>query len=845
MIRPASLIRDDEDRLPQFQANANHIRKDSIDCGIRACNYCNGPTCQKLGTSTAFLIILSLAGFVQGGVESYFRVAAHQAANEHEFDPLIVDWLLVSSGISQGLFALLVTYWGNRLHRISWLGGIFMLQAVGLLLLIIPTLTHSSDDAPTLAAIQVKTICILEQSAAIQAEKPWAVTTLVLMFIAQALIGIANVAFYCLGLSYMDDNLKEHQSPSHIACALAARIWGHQLGLAITLAVGATTLGWWFGWVIIAPIIFILGFLIALFPKRLLATLVRQAADDIIETATNNSHQSLAGTKWLADIGLASSLRRVFTNGILVLNVLSLVFIQTGVINFNAHEQNYLQSRFFLPTSHVNGLNDEWTSRLITNLLRAPVVALAMLVAGLIIAKVNPGPRKIAGWNIFTGLVAVGLFVAFIFLSCENERIAGAYRGRLTKPFCASNCVCPENVPFSPVCPQESVFTYFSPCHAGCQNRSEINNIVVYTDCSCGIDTELVLAEGGLATEGACGMADCQKYWIIFQVLTVVVAILLGSTIIGKLIISIRAVLAQDKALALSVELTLVGLIVYLPGTAAYQAIAISACQFWSSDQRRCFIHETPFFGTTLNILTAALIAIGVIFDALVFYFVKDLPLYGDDPEDAYRPIEMRLITQQARMSSRQTTSPDSEIQPFSVHQEEQERLQREQRELDPSAQSNSLLQASTIVAQDVPLIQSIQNTQENYPHTARSVSPIAGPSAIYAQVIRQMPTRESSSDLDERLDFRMASNLPPDKTDDGNDDDDDDTDYEEAGKANGPLSGLRDYSGMNPATFGAGSSATRDLDSVQSSTVSSPGGFGYTRTRSRDGRPMSPETDF
>lgn len=156
---------------------------------------------------------------------------------------------------------------------------------------------------------------------------------------------------------------------------------------------GATTLGWWLGWVIIAPIIYILGFLIALFPKRLLSTLVRQAADDIIETATNNSQQSLAGTKWLADIGLAASLKRVFTNGILIFNVLALVFIQTGVVNFNAHEQNYLQSRFFLPTSHVNGLNDEWTSRLITNLLRAPVVAFAILVAGLIIAKVNPSPR--------------------------------------------------------------------------------------------------------------------------------------------------------------------------------------------------------------------------------------------------------------------------------------------------------------------------------------------------------------------------------------------------------------------------------------------------------------------
>lgn len=118
------------------------------------------------------------------------------------------------------------------------------------------------------------------------------------------------------------------------------------------------------------------------------------------------------------------------------------------------------------------------------------------------------------------------------------------------------------------------MFTFFSPCHAGCQNRTEINNVVVYTDCSCGVDIEHVLSAPGLATEGSCGCSDCQRYWIIFQVLSVVVSMLLASGLVGKLIISIRAVLPQDKALALSVELTLVGLVVYLPGTAAYQAIA-------------------------------------------------------------------------------------------------------------------------------------------------------------------------------------------------------------------------------------------------------------------------------
>lgn len=55
---------------------------------------------------------------------------------------LSADWLLVAGGIFQGLFAIVVAYWGNRIHRTAWLGGLFMLQSVLCLIVVIPTLTH-------------------------------------------------------------------------------------------------------------------------------------------------------------------------------------------------------------------------------------------------------------------------------------------------------------------------------------------------------------------------------------------------------------------------------------------------------------------------------------------------------------------------------------------------------------------------------------------------------------------------------------------------------------------------------------------------------------------------------
>lgn len=218
-------------------------------------------------------------------------------------------------------------------------------------------------------------------------------STLILLFLLQLGIGLGMIAFYALGFSYLDDNVSEHESPALLAGALAAKFWGYQFGSMISLLVGFTSFGWFFGWIFLSPALFIVGLLALMFPRRLLSTVVRQAANFILESATNSSHASLANTKFMADISFFPTMRRLFTNKILLLNIFAAVFVQTAFINFNRHEANYLQSRFFLPTNEADGLNNEWTSQLITSLLKPPMISLSILVAGLIIAKANPRPR--------------------------------------------------------------------------------------------------------------------------------------------------------------------------------------------------------------------------------------------------------------------------------------------------------------------------------------------------------------------------------------------------------------------------------------------------------------------
>lgn len=292
------------------------------------------------------------------------------------------------------------------------------------------------------------------------------------------------------------------------------------------------------------------------------------------------------------------------------MNIVASVFIETAIVNYALQEQNYLQSRFLLPADTSELLKNEWTSRTVTKFIQPLMVALSILVGGLVIAKANPSPRydyllvishiyylnsvkihvhayfvfrKIVFWNIATALIVCLLFVAFIFIHCSHNAIAGAYSGRLTLPFCSHSCSCDPDIRFTPVCPADGVQTYFSPCHAGCASNHIVNGQRVFANCSCGVDTDIeMVGDGVYASEGACGHVNCQKFWIIFQVLIIFGAVCIGSRLIGKILISIRSVLPQDKALALATELTLVGFIAYVPGKIAYEAIAgtfhISLC---------------------------------------------------------------------------------------------------------------------------------------------------------------------------------------------------------------------------------------------------------------------------
>ncbi|EDV32122.1 uncharacterized protein Dana_GF14199 [Drosophila ananassae] len=616
--------------LSQIAVNANNIPDDSVDCGIKGLGWCRGPGCQKFARLRTFVLVLATSGMLQGACEAYFRVSAKQAAFQFDYNPLIVDWLLVTSGLCQAVFALAFAYWADVYHPIKWLVGTLMLQAVTCVVAVIPSIINFAEGTKAKDAVLDANLCatsLAQFQKLTLTEAQSSTLTLTMLFVLQLALGMGGLAYYTLGVSYIDDNSLSQDSPAVIAATLAARVFGQQVGSFLVLGVGLTHVGWWLGWVILAPFIFVGAVMLGLFPKRLPKTVIHQAAQRIIEQSRMRNFGSQFST-YLDDSNFWPSLKRLFNNRLLMFNLLSIMCVQSALVNYGLQEESYLQSRFFLPYNEQDGLTDEWRSAFVSYFLKPPVMAVGMLVSGLVISKAQLSARTITGINMGLSIHLVAIFVGFIFVKCDVGAIAGVVGGKLSQPYCSSQCLCTPTA-FMPVCPENSTITYFNPCYAGCSKTTSINTFQIYEGCSCSGDQTQDASGQMRATAGACSSNNCQSAILIFQIMSISVAFLMGVGAIGKTLITLRAVLPQDKTLALAFELMIVGLFAYVPVHLSYDMVTRSTCVYWAPNYERCLLRETPKHGNILDILTASLILASILFDILVFIFAKGLNLYN------------------------------------------------------------------------------------------------------------------------------------------------------------------------------------------------------------------------
>ncbi|XP_063697623.1 solute carrier organic anion transporter family member 74D-like [Culicoides brevitarsis] len=319
-------------------------------------------------------------------------------------------------------------------------------------------------------------------------------------------VSLYAMAFYCV--SYFLKMLGPAVGYSIASFSLSYYI-DPTLNVSITPSHSQWLGCWWLGWILIAFILTIFGYLVGLFPKKLTTEKVQENAENHTQnrelsllTEDSSELMSLKKVKKTKitknvederELSLKdfwNSLKRLLSNKILMYNNLATVFYLIGSIPYWMFAPKYFETEF-RQTSAEASFKIGTISYLFSGL--------GVLVSGIVITKFKPRARYLAGYNILTASITVLGLIANYYMGCQKD-VNPVSPTSLAS--CNDLCNC-DFVKYTPICGSDN-HNYISACHAGCTSRQfdAQRNVQLFTNCSCIEDDQ------NFAYEGPCPV-DC------------------------------------------------------------------------------------------------------------------------------------------------------------------------------------------------------------------------------------------------------------------------------------------------------------------------------------------------
>nr|XP_033340979.1 solute carrier organic anion transporter family member 74D-like isoform X1 [Megalopta genalis]XP_033340980.1 solute carrier organic anion transporter family member 74D-like isoform X1 [Megalopta genalis] len=651
---------------------ANPIPDESIDCG---CAQLPCPKLTRFATRRLFIGLLAWVGIIQGAAYAYLYVAGPTIARRFQIDPYLMEWILRVPDLTPFLVGLIVAYWGDRIHRVAWVGGIILIQSVSFFIMIIPHLTHQIKIIQETQNMTRTLYHYAEDNYELCSETPTNIVareeepcyfTLAVLIAVQIINGIANVSYYALAIPYLDDNTKKKNIGGFIGVAIAVKIVGVLLGFILAwvcLRLDTTTLteidtyrehigAWWLGLPIFTLLLIVPGLLLSWFPRMLPSEqLVERAAASLLYNTMDRRPPRRLLSEKSEDDGFFSSVGRLFVNKILIFIVLACAFYMMAMMNFMAYENLIIQSRFHVskPIGKLLGFNDPLVSRLTINILKPILIGLIVMVSGLIMSKAKPSARGVLSYGIVVTILSTVIISVLTLTSCEKKPIVGSNaKGEISLlQYCNRHCGCSKDAEFHPICDDRKMVTYYSPCHAGCTTSEIKDGSTIYSDCLCLKNTEMY--------EGPCDPSNCQTAWVLFELGTLLVYALIASMFAGDFLIVLRSVYKQDKCLSIAFWMMWSTIFVNVVGKFAYDAIADLTCRYRESQFKPCRLHHSTSLGNYLCYLTGSILALSFLIKFILCFFCKDLQLYTQQSKGPSTGTEMQNL-----MSRIARTQPSS-----------------------------------------------------------------------------------------------------------------------------------------------------------------------------------------
>jgi len=127
----------------------------------------------------------------------------------------------------------------------------------------------------------------------------------------------------------------------------------------------------------------------------------------------------------------------------------------------------------------------------------------------------------------------------------------------------------------------------------------------------------------------------------MFQFGSLLAYALIASTFVGDLLINIRSVYKQDKAISIGFWMMWISIFVYVLGKVLYEFVSRQTCQYWGNQKIICHLHDPEKLGNYLCYLTIVFLTLCLLAKIIVWFFCKNLQLYE---EGEYKDQENKVI---------------------------------------------------------------------------------------------------------------------------------------------------------------------------------------------------------
>ncbi|XP_067214968.1 solute carrier organic anion transporter family member 4A1 isoform X2 [Linepithema humile] len=588
---------------------------------------------QRFRTAKWALFWLCWAGAMQGMVVNGF-VNVVITTIERRFGLKSSETGLIAGGYDIASFLLLVpvSYLGGRAKasKPRYIGVGVLVLGIGSLLFASPHYLagpyrgdqQKENICQGVANVTSHSISCTDQSA-VQAEpEPYSGVYLTIFLVAQLLHGAGAAPFYTLGVTYLDENVSKKMSSVYLGIYYTMAIIGPALGYVVGgellkiytdfLTVDSSAIGltpdsnvwigaWWIGFLAAAVICFVIAIPVLAFPAILPGS-EELAKDRVSEAHEKSTRSSTAGTG--EAFSKIRELPRALTEllGNPAFFMLNLAGASEGLLiaGFAAFLPKLIENQFSVSAS---------SAALLMGLVTVPAGGGGTFLGGYLIKRFNLPCSGILKFCLLATAACIAFTLCFS-LNCPNLDFAG-----LTVPYqnitrkvalslentCNSGCGCSKSQ-FDPICGVDGV-TYYSPCHAGCNRETPINNVKIYTGCSCIHTPAMNLTTDNTgdvvqyeAINTTCS-SKCSYLWL-FIVLAFCNMFMTFLCTMPALSSTLRVVRDDQRSFALGIQWIKVRILGTIPAPMVFGALIDDTCILWNQTcegRGACLVYDNYY----------------------------------------------------------------------------------------------------------------------------------------------------------------------------------------------------------------------------------------------------------